>query len=121
MANTVQYACDGCGATVDGLVRGKRQHIDSFQIKGSATIQYLKGYNHQYSYITRSPNDHLIFCLKPGFPCLTSFIDKQRSRQLYLAKKKAQEDDAFRDKQAREFLSKQAEAEQAQRLAEGVS
>lgn len=105
---------------VDGIVKGEKRHIDSFHIKGAAYLELQKGYTRDHAYITRKEGDWLIFCLRPGMPCLQKFIDRRRSELAYKRKHNFEAYESERDRRSREYLSEQAAREHEQRVIDGI-
>lgn len=108
-----QIICDGCSGVLRGRVKGRMLHHDYLSFKDAqATLQLMDtrtGYK-EYIWLTQqSDNPYqkgqwLNFCLKPGIPCLDTFIDRQRGKYMFHKQQK---------------LRARAEEEQLRRLETG--
>lgn len=77
---TYNIACDGCGATLDGLVDGKPLRREYLSIKQGKVSMQLKD---KFIYMTKAPAGDLAFCIREGMPCLQQCMDRNRQSYEY--------------------------------------
>lgn len=76
MSVTYNINCDGCGATLDGMVDNKKIRKEYLSIKQAKVSMQLKD---EFIFITRPPMGDLAFCMQEGMPCIQQCLDRNRA------------------------------------------